>query len=235
MEQNKNLQVIKKLPTLTELTSENLPEASDIEALNYYLNQPPPEKWIKEHPTITGYKYLPIDKIEYMLRRIFKRYRIEVTGQGVSFNGVWVTVRVHYWNIATSEWDYHDGIGAEQLQTKKGTSAADLINVNHGAVSMAFPKAKTAAVKDACDHFGNLFGANLNRKDTLNFSIDAGLVDAEPQKLDPEIQESIDLITDIQGLDKYIWQVTNADKKLNQNMLFRNAIEKKRKELTPKN
>ena len=34
---------------------------------------------------------------------------------------------------------------------------------------MAFPMAKTIAIKDACDHFGKLFGADLNRKDTIAF------------------------------------------------------------------
>lgn len=32
---------------------------------------------------------------------------------------------------------------------------------------MAFPIAKTVAIKDACDHFGKLFGSDLNRKDDV--------------------------------------------------------------------
>jgi hypothetical protein len=72
--------------------------------------------------------------------------------------------------------DWHDGIGAAQLQTKKGTSPSDLININNGALSMAFPIAKTVAIKDACDHFGNIFGANLNRKDTVPFAPDESLI-----------------------------------------------------------
>jgi hypothetical protein len=72
--------------------------------------------------------------------------------------------------------EWHDGIGAIQLQTKKGTSPSDLININNGAISMAFPIAKTMAIKDACDHFGNIFGANLNRKDTLSFTPDTNIL-----------------------------------------------------------
>jgi len=37
---------------------------------------------------------------------------------------------------------------------------------------MAFPIAKTVAIKDACDMFGSLFGANLNRRDTVEFKAD---------------------------------------------------------------
>jgi hypothetical protein len=143
------------------------------------MNQPPNAKWVKAHPFIKNYNYLPIERIEYLLKTIFKRYRIEITGQGQSFNGVWVTVRVHYLHPITGEWDFNDGIGASQLQTKSGTSPADLQNINNGALSMAFPMAKTIAIKDACDHFGKLFGADLNRKDVIAYDLDLTLIDMD--------------------------------------------------------
>jgi hypothetical protein len=40
---------------------------------------------------------------------------------------------------------------------------------------MALPIAKTVAIKDACDHFGDLFGSNLNRKDVISFQVDETL------------------------------------------------------------
>lgn len=145
------------------------------------MNQPPNSKWVKTHPFIKGYNYLPIERIEYLLKTIFKRYRIEITGQGQSFNGVWVTVRVHYLHPITGEWDFHDGIGASQLQTAKGTSPAELSNINNGALSMAFPVAKTIAIKDACDHFGKLFGADLNRKDVIAYDLNLTLIDMDKE------------------------------------------------------
>lgn len=162
------------LPTIAELTGD-VELALKNDQLNLLLNQPPPQNWVKVHPFIKGHNYLPIDKVELMLKRIFKRYRIEITGQGVAFNGVWVTIRLHYQNPIDSVWDFHDGIGAMQLQTKKDTSPADLLNINNGAISMAFPIAKTLAIKDAADMFGKLFGADLNRKDTLNYVADKEL------------------------------------------------------------
>lgn len=167
-EENQNLPTIGELTGDVELAFKN-------DQLNLLLNQEPPAKWIKEHPFIKGHKYIPIDKVELMLKRIFKRYRIEITGQGIAFNGVWVTVRLHYQNPIDGAWDSHDGIGAMQLQTKAGTSPSDLININNGAVSMAFPIAKTLAIKDAADMFGKVFGADLNRKDTLNYTTDKSL------------------------------------------------------------
>jgi hypothetical protein len=71
-----------------------------------------------------------------------------------------------------------DGIGAAQLQTSKGTSPADLANINNGALSMAFPIAKTLAVKDAADTFGSIFGANLNRKDVQAYQSDSNIASA---------------------------------------------------------
>jgi hypothetical protein len=172
-----------KLPTIAELFNDNLEEAYKNEQLNLLLNQAPPASWVKKHPYIKDYNYLPIDKIEYLLRRVFKQYKIEVLREGTSFNGVYVVVRVHYLNPITNEMCYHDGIGAQQLQTKQGASAADLANINNGALSMAFPIAKTIAIKDACDHFGNLFGANLNRKDTVAYTPDKSVIDAKEQRV----------------------------------------------------
>ena len=163
-----------QLPTIAELTSD-LELAYKNDQLNLLLNQEPPKKWVKSHPFIANFNYIPIDKVEFLMRRIFKEYKIEITGQGTAFNGVWVTVRVHYKTPTSNDWRFHDGIGAIQLQTKKGTSPSDLININNGAISMAFPIAKTIAIKDACDHFGKLFGSDLNRKDTLAFTTDNNL------------------------------------------------------------
>lgn len=136
--------------------------------LQELLDNEPPSHWVKIHPYINGYKYLSIDKYETLLKAIFPAYKIEITGQGDSFNGVYVTVRVHYQHPITMDWSFHDGIGASQLQTKKGASAADFSAINNGALSMAYPLAKTLAVKDACDHFGRLFGSDLNRRDLLD-------------------------------------------------------------------
>lgn len=199
----KNLPAVKKkseLPTIAELFEGNIQKAGKTEALNALLNHDPYNGWIKKHPFIKQkgkdekgneidipYQYLPIDKIEYLLRKIFKRYRIRIMREGVAFNGVYCVVRVYYLNPTTGEMDYHEGIGACQLQTKKGTSPADLINVNNGAISMAFPIAKTVAIKDACDHFGKLFGCDLNRKDTIPFEPDTEIIEKSREEQRKEL------------------------------------------------
>ena len=175
------------LPSIKDLVGD-LDGYKKMDELNFLLNQEPPKNWIKEHPYIkteitnekgqkvkVPYKYLPIDKVEYLLRKIFKKYKIEVLREGNMFNAVYTTARVWYVDLITGEWMFHDGVGAYQLQTKGGTGPGDLSNINNGAVMMALPLSKTLAVKDACDMFGNLFGANLNRQDLKNVTIDDGL------------------------------------------------------------
>jgi len=164
------------LPTIKDLHND-IATVQKQDALMVLLNQQPKPEWVKVHPFIKEYKYIPIERIEFLLKTIFRQYRIEVLREGTSFNGVYVVVRVHYLHPLTNTWEFHDGIGASQLQTAKGTSPADLQNINNGALSMAFPMAKTLAIKDACDSLGNLFGADLNRKDVISYELDLTLYD----------------------------------------------------------
>ena len=172
------------LPTIQDLHESNSIASYKNDQLNLLLNQEPKKEWVKDHPYIKGHKYVPIDKVEFMLRKIFKKYQIEITGQGTSFNGVWVSVRVHYYHPIEETMMYHDGIGAIQLQVAKGTSPADLSNINNGALSMAYPIAKTLAIKDACDMFGKLFGADLNKRDTMPFTSDPDPLELEARLID---------------------------------------------------
>lgn len=156
---------------------EQIDEAFKDDNVNLILNQQPKQSWIKQNKYAGNSSYIPIGIIETLLQKIFKRFKIEVTNVSVLFNAVSVTVRVHYADIVTGEWRYHDGVGAVQLQTKAGASPAQLESINNNAVQMALPMAKSYAIKDACEHFGALFGRDLNRKDTLMFSADKNLND----------------------------------------------------------
>lgn len=164
------------LPTIAELTGD-VELAFKNDQFNLLMNQEPPAKWIKTHPYIKGYNYVPIDKVEFLLKKLFKLYKIEVIKSGMLLNAIEVTVRVHYLHPVTSEWMFHDGVGAQELQTQKDTGnlKLDMSNINRGAVTMALPIAKSVAIKDAADHLGKLFGSDLNRKDTLAYTTDKGL------------------------------------------------------------
>lgn len=209
-------------PAIQELYS-NTDLAVQQEALNHYLNQQPPANWVKVHPFIKNYKYLPIDKVEFLLRKFYKSYKIEVLKTGLLLNCVEVTVRVNYLDPITGEWMFHDGVGAEELQTQKdtGTLKIDMSNLNKGAIKMALPIAKTIAIKDACDHFGEIFGASLNRKDIIQFNVDSKLTDLaktkEEQRMEKLIKKANDRET-LEGLKAHLTEKlqTQFDTKWNE-------------------
>jgi len=174
-----------ELPTIQELFQENAVAIGRQEGLNYLLNGAPKKEWIKEHPNVPGWKYIPIDKVEHMMRVLFKKWHVEVLKTGMLMNAVEVTVRVHYLSPASNQMEYQDGVGAQELQTKKDTGALkmDMSNVNRGAVTMALPIAKSLAIKDACELIGTVFGGNLNRKDVAVFQPDMTILKTNKQKL----------------------------------------------------
>ena len=166
----------KLLPVLADLyKADDIATLFKTDQFNLLMNQPPEPKWIKENPYAGNSKYIPIGILETLLQRIFKEFRVEVMREGTMFNSVYVTIRLHYLNPVSGEWSYHDGVGSAQIQTSKGASAADLSSISNNAVMMALPMAKSYAIKDACDHFGKLFGRDLNRKETMGFGVDKGL------------------------------------------------------------
>lgn len=166
----------RELPVLSELyKADDIATLFKTDQFNLLMNQAPEPKWIKQNPYAGNTNYIPIAIIETLLQRIFKEFRIEVMREGQLFNAVYVTIRLHYLSPVTGEWNFHDGVGSAQIQTKSGASAADLGSINNNAVMMALPMAKSYAIKDACDHFGKLFGRDLNRKDTMGFGVDKNL------------------------------------------------------------
>lgn len=184
--------------------------------LNGILNQEPPKQWIKTHPLHPNVRYLPIDKHEYLLKRLFQQNRVEILREGQIFQSMYVVVRVHYVDPISSQWTFQDGIGAQDVQTKKGSSPADLANINHGAVMIGFPAAESFAIKDACEKIGKLFGSDLNRKDTMAYTLEKNTVDAftseDKKKEYQEIIEGLELVFDLDSLEKYFNQLDLKDK-----------------------
>lgn len=155
-----------KLPTLKELNMS--PEiAAKLDLLNGYLDQEPPPSFIRTKGNIAD---IPIDKVEFLLTKIFQQYKVEVIDYKIMFNSATVQVRLHYLNPLTGEWLYHDGLGAVGIQTDAGASASDMGAIKSDGVMKALPAAKSYAIKDAADHLGKIFGKDLNRKDTIQLT-----------------------------------------------------------------
>lgn len=160
---------LSKIPTMNELVTETEMTLKE-NALMVILNQPPPEKWLVNHPMISGYKYLPIERVEYLLTRIFGKWWVEIKNVQVIANSSVVTVRVYVKNPITGEIDWNDGVGAQPIQTDKGQGAMDWNFAKSDGVQKSVPSAETYAIKDACDKFGKIFGKDVSRKTNLDYS-----------------------------------------------------------------
>jgi hypothetical protein len=178
----------KPIPKIADLVrlAGNVAESFEKDSLNELLNQPPHASWVKMHPMTKG-SYLPIDKVEFLLTYIFQNWRVEVLRETVMFNSVTVAVRLHVQNPLNNEWTFQDGLGAMNVQTDAGKSAADLGAIKAAAVQMALPSAKSYAIKDAAEHFGAIFGRDLNRKDIIQFSGAHTKEEVVPQEYNPQI------------------------------------------------
>lgn len=134
------------------------------------VNQEPPTRFIKDHPMATGVKFIPIDKVELMLTKVFQSWYVEVLKTGQLLNSIEVTVRLYYKHPITQEWLHQDGVGASPIQVDKGENASNLSAIKNNAIMLALPAAKSYATKDAAENIGKVFGRDLNRKDTMAFS-----------------------------------------------------------------
>lgn len=164
-----------ELPTLAELHHAPA-EAFKSDKLSLLLNQPPHSSWIKRHPSIdvkdnnnnwTKLQYLPIDKIEFLLTRIFQQWKVEVIDYKILFHSVGVHIRLHYRNPVTGEWLFQDGLGAVVMQNDKDAKASDMAAIKSNAVQIGLPAAESYAIKDAAEKIGTIFGKDLNRRDTI--------------------------------------------------------------------
>lgn len=169
-----------RLPTLEEL-HHDLELAGKNDALNQLLSTPPPQKWIKNHPYVNvkvitegkeksvPLQYLPVERVKFLLTRIFQRWEWQIKTASQLFNSVTVIGTLKVLDPITGEWIQNDGIGAVGVQTDAGKSASDMASIKTDAVMKAAPAAESYALKNAAEKFGLIFGGNL-MKDVAPFT-----------------------------------------------------------------
>jgi hypothetical protein len=158
-----------KLPTMQDLITDT-EDSLKQNALTVLLNQNPPAQWLVTHPMIRDYKYIPIEKVEYLLTRIFGNWSVEIRNTQIVANSVVVTVRIHVINPVNGQPMWQDGIGAAPIQTDKGAGATDWNAVKTDGVQKAAPSAESYAIKDAAEKFGKIFGRDVSRKTTMDYN-----------------------------------------------------------------
>lgn len=204
------METTRQLPTLSELY-DDIALVQKQNQLNIILNAEPKKEWVREHPFVKGLKYLPIERVEYLLTMIFTKWRVEVKEVKILANSIVTTVRVHVKDPISGEWDWQDGVGAMPIQVAKGSGATEFDKMNSLAVQMGAPASKSFAIKDACEHFGKIFGKDLNRKDNVDYDRLYSMIGANEAVNNPslskEIREEVQQTTSIAKLkevaDKY--------------------------------
>lgn len=130
------------------------------------LDSSPKKEWVDKIEELNGYRYLPIDKVEWLLSRLFDDWSAEITHIISSEKKCIVGVSISY-TIGTTKYK-RPGVGSCDIGGQFTSS------------STAFPAAKSIAIRDAAEMIGNIFGANLNRKNV-----------PVPVKEKPEINEKV--------------------------------------------
>jgi len=188
------MEIVKKenpvVPSYNQLVSGDLDAKGQQNELNKLLNCSPPDIWLKKHPIVKNVKYLPIERVEYMLTKIFIRWQVEIKSVQVIANSVVVTVRLFYQDVLTNAMLFQDGVGAAPMQTDKGAGAVDFNAVKSDAVMKAAPAAESYAVKDAAEKIGKLFGKDMNRADQIMYDELAKLPEKKEEKLSKLFNET---------------------------------------------
>lgn len=202
-----------KVPTIQDL-HDNTDLAIKKDTFMVIINQDPPESWVKRNKYAGNSKYIPIEKVEWMLRRFFKNPKFEILNQGVMFNSCYTTARIHYLNPATNEWEYQDGTGASQIQVKAGSSPSEMQNIGQGAIEKALPDSYSAAIKNAAKKIGKVFGSDLNRDSPLPYTADEKLMDVRKSKEEDRLRKLISSSKTLDDLAKHYDHIDQTNEQL---------------------
>ena len=155
------------------------------------VNQDPAPGWLQDHPMVSGVKYLPISRVEWLLTTLFLRWNLEIKSIMTIANSVVVTVRLYYLDPITGQMEWQDGAGSCPIQTDKGAGAMEWDKVQSMSVMKAVPAAESYAEKDAAEKIGKIFGRDLNRKNGGDYSALVSRVEKEQTFTQRKVSERV--------------------------------------------
>ena len=221
---------VRILPKLEDLYGD-VELASKHNDLNKLLNSLPKPEWIKVHPIATGVKYLPIERVEYLLTTIYTKWRKEIKSVQVVANSIVVTLRLWVLDPVTGDWDWQEGIGAAPIRVNKGAKATDFGEVQSSAVQTGAPAAESYALKDAAEGFGKIFGKDLNRKDEINYEpMQESKFNKKPDEK-PEIPEELLAVIDFAEDNAKLNQIYQTNKEFHSNPEFMKILSARKAEI----
>lgn len=137
--------------------------------MNRLLQSEPKQEWVKEHPFAKGVKYIPIERIENMLRQLYGIFEVKVNDYKIIANSIAVHITLTVTDPITGNKINQDGLGAMPIQLDANSNPTDFTKIKSNAIMLALPSAESYALKDAAEKLGKLFGSDLNRKEQVVF------------------------------------------------------------------
>lgn len=163
-----------KVPTIADLYAED-ESRKDLDDLLIILNQPVHRPWVKINKYVKPkegmgpHEYLPIEKVKWLLVRIFGRYTWKITHCYQIFNSIVVVGTLTVPLPGGGIWQM-DGIGAMVAQSDAGATIADISKIKADAMQKGAPSASSYALKNAAEQLGRVFGSELNQSDFTEFA-----------------------------------------------------------------
>lgn len=133
-------------------------ELKDIASFNAFLNQTPPQVWLKPNPLASGQMYQPIERVKSSLFTIFGTYDWEIIEVKQMLNSVVVVGKLTVTHPITNKSWSNCGTGAWTIQQSKGATPMDWTTIVNNALQKNVPAANSMAFKNAAAQFGNIFG-----------------------------------------------------------------------------
>lgn len=157
------------IPKYSELVSPDQ-LTKDANEFQILLNQQPKQEWVDTNKWANNSKYIPVGVMEWLMTSLFPDWYMEVMEHKQICNSITAHVRVFYFHPILKIWLHMDGVGACPLQTNEGASPMDAQAIKSNAVQLALPIAESYAFKDAVEKLGKIFGKDMNRKHTMDYS-----------------------------------------------------------------
>jgi len=138
-----------------------------------HLQEAPNETWIDKRDL--GSKkslFVPLWRQQAVADLFFKEFDVVEEKYQEIKNEILCTVKIQFLpSYPHSEYRYMTGTGAKPIQQSKGSLASQYPDGKiTNAVEYNAGAARAAAISNALNTFGNIFGRNLNRKTSDNFS-----------------------------------------------------------------
>lgn len=138
------------------------------------IQKSPLDSWMKSRDLGGGRtsKFIPLAIQQALADKLFREFDVVDENYQVVVNEVICTVKIQILpDYPHAEYRRITGTAAKPIQSVKGSSASAFPNGKlTNALEYVAPSARAAAMANALTTFGNVFGRNLNRDMSSNFS-----------------------------------------------------------------